>query len=294
MPDATNTTGNLVLGSQVWMWAGMTGEGRSQDDRDYNAMQAALSETERGRWFLSEHERRHRGLDTQVLLEAIGRIESALAGRPVVGGAPERSGEDLPGIALMVTRIADALTDSGKGAPPESLPRLSDIATSEVLDATERIQEAAWTLRERGTDPSICDLLDQRATEIYAACAVQDGLARRVAAAIELVRSLDERLGREQTTAARKVATASLPAPARSAPARGSWLDAPAVTRARIVPEPSDEAAAWPLTAPTHDDDAQDTPDSSPVTRPPPVEARLATLDAVDALDIREKLRLFT
>lgn len=232
-------------------------------------MQAALSETERGRWFLSEHARRHRGLDTQVLLDAIGRIEAAVAGRPAVA-APAPPGGDISDIARAVTRIRDALTgpEDGEG-PRDSLPRLSEAATSDVLDATERIQEAAWTLRERGADPATCDLLDQRASDIYAACAVQDGLARRVAAAVELVRSLEERLGRTR---------------ARTIPA---------------APAPS-EAAARPPAIPTRDDaGSSDRHASGPVApafaRPPSeMGAHLGTLEAIDALGVAEKLRLFT
>lgn len=245
-------------------------------------MQAALSETERGRWFLSEHARRHRGLDTQVLLDAIGRIEAAVAGRPAVA-APARPGGDISEIALAVTRIRDALTGPEEGARPrESLPRLSEAATSDVLDATERIQEAAWTLRERGADPATCDLLDQRATEIYAACAVQDGMARRVAAAVELVRSLDERLGRtraDTTPAAPALVAEASDGPHPAAPA---------------------EAAAWTPTIPTRDDagasDRHAGGSVAPVFARPSSEigAHLGTLEAIDALGVVEKLRLFT
>lgn len=285
----------------------MTGEGSSRDDHDYIAMQTALSETERGRWFLSEHARRHRGGDTQVLLDAIGRIEAVVADRPSVA-APARAGEDMSEIVLMVTRIRDAFRGTQEGASPqedgarqESLARMSEAATSDVLDATERIQEAAWILRERGVDPAICDLLDQRATEIYAACAVQDGLARRVAVAVELVRSLDERLGGTRATTERDTRVAHVPVPSRPEPSNGQRVGATAIAGRGAAPEPTQEAAAWPLTAPTHDDDAGDAhgadrhAEASVLARPlPGVGAYPTTLDAIDALDVREKLRLFT
>ena len=277
----------------------MTGEGSPQDDHDYRAMLSALSETERGRWFLSEHARRHRGLDTQILLDAIGRIESVVVGR--AAAAPSaRHGDELSEIASIVTRIRDAFAGS-----PESLAQLGEAATSDVLDATERVQEAAWTLRERGADPAICDLLDQRASEIYAACAVQESLAGRVAAAVELVRSLDERLARSHakapTAAERRIAAAPLPVP-MIYPRSGRERDGIAANAiGGTAPEPAAEAAAWPLTAPTYDDDAQSHAAdghtgaaASALARAPEVGAHLATLDAIDALDVREKLRLFT
>ena len=45
-------------------------------DSDYDSIHAAVMETVRGRWFLSEYARRNRQADTDVLLKAIGRIES--------------------------------------------------------------------------------------------------------------------------------------------------------------------------------------------------------------------------
>lgn len=287
----------------------MTDEASSRDDRDYGAMEAALSETARGRWFLSEHARRHRGHDTRILLDAIGRIEASVAARPslaapavpdsrepasggVVLGEP---GDDLSEIALMVGRIRDAFAGA---RPQESLPRLSEAATSDVLDATERIQEAAWTLRERGADPATCDLLDQRATEIYAACAVQDGLARRVAAGVELVRSLSERLGRTRATGNGPVAPA--PASARPGTPGGQRVADRDIAKAR-APAPSEEAAAWPLTAPTHEDDAGDEEAGGRhagapgfARAPLGVGGHPATLDAIEALDVHARLRLFT
>ncbi|WP_216074257.1 hypothetical protein, partial [Acinetobacter baumannii] len=53
---------------------------------DYEAIEAAVMETTRGRWFLAEYARRHRAADTQEVLGAIGRLEKVMgATRP----APE-------------------------------------------------------------------------------------------------------------------------------------------------------------------------------------------------------------
>ena len=46
---------------------------------DYEAIESAVMETARGRWFLREYAHRNRNADTGVVLEAIGRIEKALA-----------------------------------------------------------------------------------------------------------------------------------------------------------------------------------------------------------------------
>ena len=41
------------------------------DERDFDAIEAAVRETERGRWFLTEFARRNRLGETRLLLEAI-------------------------------------------------------------------------------------------------------------------------------------------------------------------------------------------------------------------------------
>jgi hypothetical protein len=48
-------------------------------DEDYEAIEAAVMDTARGRWFLAEFARRNRTADTSVLLTAIERLESMLA-----------------------------------------------------------------------------------------------------------------------------------------------------------------------------------------------------------------------
>lgn len=61
---------------------------------DYDAIEAAVMETARGRWFLTEYARRHRSADTetilaaidraadtQTILAAIGRLETSLQRR---------------------------------------------------------------------------------------------------------------------------------------------------------------------------------------------------------------------
>lgn len=54
----------------------LTGQTPPAADSDYDSIHAAVMETVRGRWFLSEYARRNRQADTDVLLKAIGRIES--------------------------------------------------------------------------------------------------------------------------------------------------------------------------------------------------------------------------
>lgn len=53
-------------------------------DSGYDAIETAIMETSRGRWFLFEYARRNRHADTNVLLSAINDIKQTLShyGRP--------------------------------------------------------------------------------------------------------------------------------------------------------------------------------------------------------------------
>jgi len=47
-------------------------------EADYEAIEAAVMETARGRWFLAEYARRNRHADTTMLLKALDRIEAVV------------------------------------------------------------------------------------------------------------------------------------------------------------------------------------------------------------------------
>jgi hypothetical protein len=49
-------------------------------DAEYDAIEAAVMETERGRWFLREYAKRNRNADTEAVLAALGKVEAAING----------------------------------------------------------------------------------------------------------------------------------------------------------------------------------------------------------------------
>ncbi|HEX4043838.1 MAG TPA: hypothetical protein VHY10_19235 [Xanthobacteraceae bacterium] len=101
-------------------------------EAEYDAVYAAVTTTERGRWFLAEFANRNRHADTGSLVAALARIEAAV-------GAGARSSETVP--------------------------------TPDLAAAAEKIADVAFGLRERGADPALCNALDAAVREIGAACA---------------------------------------------------------------------------------------------------------------------------
>lgn len=174
-------------------------------ETDYDAIAAALSQTERGRLFLAEHARRTRAADKGALLAAIGRMEATLA-RGGSGPDVERAHVELLEIADAIARVRGELGGSeaaGVAAAPVPLlggalgpddPVSAERAAAHILHAAEVVQETAWTLREAGAEDGLCDHLDRQATAIYAACSQQELARERSRKAVERLRSLEARV----------------------------------------------------------------------------------------------------
>jgi chemotaxis regulatin CheY-phosphate phosphatase CheZ len=209
-------------------------------EADYEAIEAAVMETNRGRWFLAEYARRNRHADTNMLLAAIERIEATMRGERHVETV-DRIRFDLVDMANAIARakaeiaaIKPDARQAGKfGEATEELDSIvnaTEAATSDILAAAERIQEIAWTLREQSLDAEVCDLIDAKATEIYTACSFQDLTGQRSRKVIQALRYLEGRINAmidiwgphrataaetTEATQARKGDAALLQAPAR-------------------------------------------------------------------------------
>lgn len=167
---------------------------------DYDAIEAALLQSPRGRWFLAEYARRNRSADTQMLLDALTKLELDLL-------RPERQREAsnvLADLIEMSEAIARTRREIAAIKPPsqiiaiteelDSIVEAAEKATSDILEAAEEIQEVAWTLREAGSDSAACDTLDRRATDIYTACSFQDITGQRTAKAVKVLHFIERRI----------------------------------------------------------------------------------------------------
>src|SRR5215831_689356 len=70
-------------------------------EADYEAIEGAVMETVRGRWFLAEYARRNRHADTTMLLAALDRIEAVLGG--------ERSVQSVDRVRFDLVEMAKAI-----------------------------------------------------------------------------------------------------------------------------------------------------------------------------------------
>lgn len=161
-------------------------------ETDYEAIEAAVMETARGRWFMAEFARRNRQADTLQLLGAINRIERVVGlGLPV----PEPEPDVGEAAALIADLRIDLERISGKGEDHASgLATRIETAAGTIVRATESMQEAAWSLREAGANEALCDMLDQRAAEISAATMIVEGTVQRIDKIADTIAMLDSSL----------------------------------------------------------------------------------------------------
>jgi chemotaxis protein CheZ len=174
------------------------------NESDYEAIEAAVMETMRGRWFLAEYAKRNRQADTTVLLAALDRIESVMRSERTAEPA-DRIRHDLVEMSKAISRTKaeiaaikpDAAHHGKFGEATEELDSIvasTETATSDILAAAEQIQEIAWTLREHGVEAEVCDLLDAKATDVYTACSFQDLTGQRTRKVIQVMRYLESRI----------------------------------------------------------------------------------------------------
>lgn len=113
---------------------------------DYDAIQAAVMETGRGRWFLAEYARRNRHADTEVVLEAIGRIAR-------MAGSPAERDVELAELAKFVqdARRAIVHVHETTGAAP------LDYVVETMLTIEERLESLGGKTRAAAKLVAIAD-----------------------------------------------------------------------------------------------------------------------------------------
>ena len=173
---------------------------------DYLAIEAAVMETARGRWFLSEYARRNRNSDTDTLLAAIDKLEKTVIRERAPATVMERVKLDLADMAAAIERtkkeIAQIKHENNDGAERferaslelDAIVSQTESATGEILGAAEKIQEYAWTLREMGADEDKCNELDMEATNIYMSCSFQDLTGQRIKKIVDAMRYVESRI----------------------------------------------------------------------------------------------------
>jgi hypothetical protein len=189
---------------------------------DYDALEAAVMESSRGRWFLEEFAKRNRNADTRTLLEAIHKLENAVLSHSVASPSGDSEKAELAGLLETIRRtraeIAAVrnhfLPDGGAIEDDEGVYRrlteTARTAADSLMSSTESIHGLSKALKATAADSPQVAEIDGQASKLQALAWEQDVLSQRIAKAMGLLAHLDERIA---GAAGSKVRSAGPPAP---------------------------------------------------------------------------------
>jgi hypothetical protein len=151
---------------------------------DYDAIERAIRETSRGRWFLNCYLERNRSAETRMLLDAIARLEGAMRdnGHVVEALQPAEAlgkvaaclSEARGDIARMVSSDTVTVTLPVPRFSFGSIPRSTMAATQAIREAAATIEKAAAALRGAGVFQGVARQITDKTDEIGRACALQE------------------------------------------------------------------------------------------------------------------------
>ena len=198
---------------------------KSARDIEFEAIEEAIMQNPRGRWFLNEFARRNRSADTDLLVSAIEHLyKAAITPRNEAAPAPIAAPTPAPApvaeaydhninldvirraLADMRHQINVARADMA-AVKPRDTERLTNAeadaaevassaerATLDILSAVERLQDIADNLRSNGTDGDTCDEIETHARGIFMSSAYQDMTGQRIALLVKALTALDNRI----------------------------------------------------------------------------------------------------
>ena len=176
-------------------------------DVDFGALENAVRETSRGRWFLDEFARRLRGEETERVLASIEKLSTLVTEKGPASHFDVLRRE----LESMASGIAQTRREIAAIKPPQSavqgndrivaateeldyVLRSTETATAEILTAAERLQAVSAELRQKGADAALCDEIDNHATNLMLACSFQDLTGQRMTKVVNALRYIEQRV----------------------------------------------------------------------------------------------------
>lgn len=168
MPTRSNVRDRFAMVDEVFALSPISARAAQPNEADYEAIRDAFMETSRGRWFLGEYAKRNRNADTSMVLDAVARIEHALASqRQQQQEFEQADSKALPeALAAIRATVEDAALAAASAVDRMALEQ----NLAPVRKGIRIIKEISWRWREIGADSRICDLIDSQVTSIEAAC----------------------------------------------------------------------------------------------------------------------------
>jgi hypothetical protein len=195
-------------------------------DSEYRAIESALLANARGRWFLAEHGRRARRLDSATIEEAIGRLQSSLRQPPALLGQLQGEIHELR-VLLLETReqLLEKPTQPANGARPGDAAMPPNHG---ILLAAESMHERAWSLQQNAFDAAACQDIARQAAQIYALSYRQAVESDRTQLIVRALEQAAERLAGMLETIVHESAVDEGPASGEEVEALGALMAEPA------------------------------------------------------------------
>ena len=168
---------------------------------DYDAIERAIRETSRGRWFLATYVERNRTAETRMLLDAIARLESAMRDN----GHVVENLKPMETLSALREGIGNARHDIARARRRESspswlpLPRFTfesipDAVADEtraIKAAAANLEMAAQALRSAGVFHGVAQQISERVLDIVEACEAQEAATRGTRRMAQLLSELE-------------------------------------------------------------------------------------------------------
>jgi hypothetical protein len=95
-------------------------------DGDYDAIESAIMQSARGRWFLSEYMRRHRHAETELILSAINNIKTNIDSRGSTKGHSPNIADQSRGVVRLLKAGRSEKPNDSPALAPELLSITND------------------------------------------------------------------------------------------------------------------------------------------------------------------------
>ncbi len=168
----------------------------------YEALESAVMESARGRWFLAEYARRNRAADTTMLLDALKKLENVASSH---AAKPDRPLPDIGRLAETIRTARSEIASTHNDLLPDGgyLPAdgaLYDRIIADARSATGEIAKRSMSLRviagglKATADEEQVKAVEANARSLETLSWSQEVLSERIAKAMGLLSHLDETL----------------------------------------------------------------------------------------------------
>ncbi|MBK1865333.1 hypothetical protein [Taklimakanibacter albus] len=169
----------------------------------YEALESAVMESARGRWFLSEYAKRNRAADTMMLLDALKKLENVASTNPI---KPDRPLPDIGQLASTIKAARSEIASTHNDLLPDGgyLPAdsaLYDHITADAKSMGHEITKRSMSLRviagglkAATADEEHVEAVEANARSLENLSWSQEVLSERIAKAMGLLSEIDNTL----------------------------------------------------------------------------------------------------